>query len=248
MYMTKKNLVINVTAIVKQATAERSEQLTFKVIHRRSAQHQSCRLNTNALLIMYSDMFTADIKRSQQNSRKSKRLFKTSAETPNTSAEGPGKGLSTQDSPTETTPNVPTVKAPSLEEDKRRRRSLQNTSSSPDQLFNRNFKKHNTTNCSLKPWQIRFSDIRLNWILSPKVYNASYCSGHCLSLIDSRVSNHAFLRNKYHLSTGYSHVHIPYSYCVPSVYSPLPIIYESKLKEVLIGTLHNVIALDCACW
>ena len=131
----------------------------------------------------------------------------------------------------------------------RHRRSADNSSSLPEMPFQReNFTVNNLTVCSMKSWEVRFSDIQWNWIEYPTNYSVSYCAGLCIGLMDSRISNHAFLRNRYHMVTKYKNRHIPFSCCVPSLLSPLTFLYSDKNQNVLIGHLPNVVVQKCSCW
>lgn len=208
MHLKENNLIMNVTDIVKNARTLKTEDFTLRIMSSR-LHRQPCLSNTNILLVMYTGISIASIRKATIHRKH--QLSRTLVG--------------------------------------RHRRSADNSSSLQEMsLQTENNTVNNLTVCHMKPWQVKFSDIQMTWIYYPTNYSISYCSGTCTGLMDSRISNHAFLRNKYHMATQYKNRHIPFPCCVPSLLSPLTLLYVDDNQNVLVSQMPNMIVRKCSCW
>ncbi|GIX95010.1 bone morphogenetic protein 3 [Caerostris extrusa] len=86
-----------------------------------------------------------------------------------------------------------------------------------------------------------------DWIMSPKSFNAYYCSGGCsFPLIkDAHPSNHAAIQSLVHaMRLG---PNVPAPCCVPSETKPLTMLYFDENNSLVLKNYPNMIVQKCAC-
>ncbi|XP_055940405.1 uncharacterized protein LOC129970038 [Argiope bruennichi] len=86
-----------------------------------------------------------------------------------------------------------------------------------------------------------------DWIMSPKSFNAYYCSGGCSFPIikDANPSNHAAIQSLVHaMRLG---PNIPAPCCVPSETKPLTLLYFDEHNSLVLKNYPNMIVEKCAC-
>ncbi|CAH0561070.1 unnamed protein product [Brassicogethes aeneus] len=93
--------------------------------------------------------------------------------------------------------------------------------------------------CQRKSWYIDFE--RLNWdkfIIYPEGYTAFDCFGKCYATDEEVNNNHIKLLNYFKQRT---------SYCVPTSYLPLPIMFFDENGNVVLKNYEDMVATQCGC-
>nr|CAI5869855.1 unnamed protein product [Callosobruchus analis] len=93
------------------------------------------------------------------------------------------------------------------------------------------------TACRKVTWDLSMK--QLGWdsfIIAPTNFKASDCSGNCA--LDSTVINHVKLLKMSKRRT---------SYCVPSSYNLLPVMYYDRYNNVVLKKYDNIIVTNCGC-
>ncbi|GFY39704.1 bone morphogenetic protein 3 [Trichonephila inaurata madagascariensis] len=86
-----------------------------------------------------------------------------------------------------------------------------------------------------------------DWIMSPKSFNAYYCSGACSFPVikDAHPSNHAAIQSLVHaMRLG---PNVPAPCCVPSETKPLTLLYFDEHNSLVLKNYPNMIVEKCAC-
>ncbi|GBN49389.1 Bone morphogenetic protein 3 [Araneus ventricosus] len=86
-----------------------------------------------------------------------------------------------------------------------------------------------------------------DWIMSPKSFNAYYCSGGCTfpTIKDANPSNHAAIQSLVHaMRLG---PNVPAPCCVPSETKPLTLLYFDEHNSLVLKNYPNMIVEKCAC-
>ncbi|KAG8183306.1 hypothetical protein JTE90_026006 [Oedothorax gibbosus] len=86
------------------------------------------------------------------------------------------------------------------------------------------------------------------WVMSPKSFNAYYCSGGCKFPLtkDSHPSNHAAIQSLVY-ALGGSNPGIPSPCCVPSHTSSLTMLYFDEQGSLVLKSFSDMIVDKCAC-
>ncbi|KAF8765017.1 Bone morphogenetic protein 3 like protein [Argiope bruennichi] len=95
-------------------------------------------------------------------------------------------------------------------------------------------------------WTLRKTRWGLD-LVSPKSFNAYYCSGGCSFPIikDANPSNHAAIQSLVHaMRLG---PNIPAPCCVPSETKPLTLLYFDEHNSLVLKNYPNMIVEKCAC-
>lgn len=105
--------------------------------------------------------------------------------------------------------------------------------------------------CRVKPWMLNFSDI--GWgeiIIRPLSYRADMCVGICPSVFIEdylNVTNHAYLKNLYHVLTDFRHRNeVPVACCSPTLYGSRTFIYNEN-SEIVVKALPEMRVVACGC-
>ncbi|KFM76636.1 Bone morphogenetic protein 3, partial [Stegodyphus mimosarum] len=102
--------------------------------------------------------------------------------------------------------------------------------------------------CQRKTLVVDFAQLGWDdWIISPKSFNAHYCSGGCsFPLIkEAKPSNHATIQSLVH-ALGLN-PNVPTPCCVPSVTKPLTLLYFDENGSLVLKNYPNMIVEKCAC-
>ncbi|XP_045068187.1 bone morphogenetic protein 3-like [Coregonus clupeaformis] len=103
-------------------------------------------------------------------------------------------------------------------------------------------------NCARRYLKVDFADIGWNeWIISPKAFDAYYCSGSCQFPMPKslRPSNHATIQSIVRAVGVVSG--IPEPCCVPDKMSSLSILFFDEDKNVVLKVYPNMTVDSCAC-
>ncbi|KAL2304577.1 hypothetical protein Nmel_006526, partial [Mimus melanotis] len=102
--------------------------------------------------------------------------------------------------------------------------------------------------CARRYLKVDFADIGWSeWIISPKSFDAYYCSGECQFPIPKAMkpSNHATIQSIVRavgVVPG-----IPEPCCVPDKMSSLSILFFDENKNVVLKVYPNMTVESCAC-
>uniref|UniRef100_A0A098M0A2 Bone morphogenetic protein 3 n=1 Tax=Hypsiglena sp. JMG-2014 TaxID=1550645 RepID=A0A098M0A2_9SAUR len=102
--------------------------------------------------------------------------------------------------------------------------------------------------CSRRYLKVDFADIGWSeWIISPKAFDAYYCSGECQFPIPKALkpSNHATIQSIVRAVGVVSG--IPEPCCVPDKMSSLSILFFDENKNVVLKVYPNMTVESCAC-
>ncbi|KAK6312650.1 bone morphogenetic protein 3 [Coregonus clupeaformis] len=103
-------------------------------------------------------------------------------------------------------------------------------------------------NCARRYLKVDFADIGWNeWIISPKAFDAYYCSGSCQFPMPKSLkpSNHATIQSIVRAVGVVSG--IPEPCCVPDKMSSLSILFFDEDKNVVLKVYPNMTVDSCAC-
>ncbi|CAC5414513.1 BMP4 [Mytilus coruscus] len=133
---------------------------------------------------------------------------------------------------------------------KRRKRSEKQ--GSPIEEYSRTLNSTFDPNiCGLKSWIVEFKVLGWNnWLWAPKSYEANICYGICPTPFGNdyyNASQHAIIKNYFHIATGFNHTSIPRACCTPIEYDRITIIYLSKDRVMVVKSLPMVRATKCGC-
>ena len=83
------------------------------------------------------------------------------------------------------------------------------------------------------------------WIVSPRTYNAHYCSGSCPAILHDfyNPSNHAILQSLLHHRVDSS---IPCASCVPTRLHSISVLYRND-KIIELKTMGSMVVSTCGC-
>ncbi|KFM74932.1 Bone morphogenetic protein 3B, partial [Stegodyphus mimosarum] len=102
--------------------------------------------------------------------------------------------------------------------------------------------------CQKRKMIVSFTDIGWgDWIISPKTFDASYCSGVCPHPLKKSVqsSNHATIQSLVQslgLKKG-----VPGLCCVPNSLSPVSLLYYDQNRNVVLKSYPNMSVETCSC-
>ena len=107
--------------------------------------------------------------------------------------------------------------------------------------------------CTLHRWYIDFTKMKWDrWVLTPKGYNANYCSGSCTGPTisgNSTITNHAYIKNLYlsHVTNSRDMQAVPRALCVPIKLSPMNLLFHNGNGTIIIRHMAEMVADACAC-
>lgn len=102
--------------------------------------------------------------------------------------------------------------------------------------------------CSRKKLVVDFADIGWgDWIISPKSFEAHYCSGSCPFPLPKRLrpSNHATIQSMVQAIGIYKDVPAPC--CVPDSMSSVTLLYFDENRNVVLKNYPSMTVNSCAC-
>ncbi|XP_076460983.1 uncharacterized protein LOC143293693 [Babylonia areolata] len=102
--------------------------------------------------------------------------------------------------------------------------------------------------CSRHRLVVDFADIGWgDWIISPKSFEAHYCSGTCPFPLTKRLrpSNHATIQSIVNAIGLYSHVPAPC--CVPDTMTSVTLLYFDENRNVVLKNYPGMSVQSCAC-
>nr|ANJ60739.1 bone morphogenetic protein 3 [Pinctada fucata] len=102
--------------------------------------------------------------------------------------------------------------------------------------------------CGRRKLVVNFADIGWgDWIISPKSFDAHYCTGTCPFPLTKRLrpSNHATIQSMVHAIGIYSKVPAPC--CVPDNMSSLTLLYFDENRNVVLKNYPRMTVDSCAC-
>lgn len=102
--------------------------------------------------------------------------------------------------------------------------------------------------CQRRKLSVDFNEIGWGeWIISPKTFDAQYCTGRCPFPLTKGLNptNHATIQSIVHAIGGYPEVPAPC--CVPDVLSSLTLLYFDDNRNVVLKNYPSMTAESCAC-
>ncbi|GFQ69602.1 bone morphogenetic protein 3 [Trichonephila clavata] len=102
--------------------------------------------------------------------------------------------------------------------------------------------------CQKKKMVVSFAEIGWgDWIISPKSFDASYCSGVCPQPLKKSIqsSNHATIQGLIH-SLGMKK-NIPELCCVPSSLAPVSLLYYDQNHNIVLKSFPDMSVQNCSC-
>lgn len=102
--------------------------------------------------------------------------------------------------------------------------------------------------CKRRKLHVNFDDIGWGeWIISPRWFNAHYCSGSCPFPLTKKLhpSNHATIQSIVHAIGIYPGVPAPS--CVPDSVSSITLLYFDEDRNVVLKNYPGMTVLTCAC-
>ncbi|GFT74639.1 bone morphogenetic protein 3 [Nephila pilipes] len=102
--------------------------------------------------------------------------------------------------------------------------------------------------CQKRKMVVSFAEIGWgDWIISPKTFDASYCSGVCPHPLKKSIqsSNHATIQGLIH-SLGLKK-NIPELCCVPNSLAPVSLLYYDQNKNIVLKSFPDMSVQNCSC-
>ncbi|GFX05342.1 bone morphogenetic protein 3 [Trichonephila clavipes] len=102
--------------------------------------------------------------------------------------------------------------------------------------------------CQKRKMVVSFAEIGWgDWIISPKTFDASYCSGVCPHPLKKSIqsSNHATIQGLIH-SLGMKK-NVPELCCVPNSLAPVSLLYYDQNKNIVLKSFPDMSVQNCSC-
>ncbi|XP_063219117.1 protein 60A-like [Bacillus rossius redtenbacheri] len=101
--------------------------------------------------------------------------------------------------------------------------------------------------CRVSSMKVNFSELQWNdWVIAPRVFDASACRGDCSDPADSRLraTNHAVVQMLVHLGNS---SRAPAPCCAPARLAPMSILYRNDENTVTVRNYLDMIVRACGC-
>lgn len=124
----------------------------------------------------------------------------------------------------------------------RKKRGISDNSNKPYP----NLKSVNGSTCKRHPFEVKFSDLEIDWILEPASVDIGICKGSCTAKDAPVASNNAELRR---LAYNFNLISEEEATCCsPTAFRPVSIIYRGEDGLVIPSIISDFSISECGCF